>query len=88
MGKTLFELEKQSWSKAKENCFKFLEFAQENFWLSGKTEENNFDSRQIYENFRAASKFLLSGKIRIPTISIYPDCFLDTCIPNGHTHAP
>ena len=44
MGKTLFELEKQSWSKAKENCFKFLEFAQENFWLSGKTEENNFDS--------------------------------------------
>jgi len=44
MGQTLFELEKQSWSKAKENCFKFLEFAQENFWLSGKTEENNFDS--------------------------------------------
>lgn len=44
MEKTLFELEKQSWTKAKENCFKFLEFAEENFWLSGRTEKSNFDS--------------------------------------------
>ena len=43
MEQTLFELEKQSWSKAKENCLSFGVCSRK-FWLSGKTEENNFDS--------------------------------------------